>query len=252
MKIWLSGAAGHMGRAIASLAEERGITVIAGLDRVDAGCAFPVCSSPADLPEGGDALIDFSAPAVLDDLLPVLVERGIPAVLATTGYTDAQLRAIDEAAAHIAIFRSANMSVGIALLRRLCAEAARALGPEYDIEIVEAHHHRKKDAPSGTALMLSESIRSAREQASEVFGRHGRDCRRNPGEIGIHAIRGGTVTGEHQVMFLGDQERIVLSHSAENRSVFASGALQAAAFLIGKAPGLYDMNDLIGEAIPSD
>lgn len=247
MDIILSGAAGYMGRAVASLAAERGITVLAGIDRVQGTCAFPVFSSPDELPAGGDALIDFSSPDALPDLLAFLTERRMPAVLATTGYSEEQLTAIDRAADKIAIFRSANMSVGIALLQKLCAQAARVLGPDFDIEIVEAHHRRKKDAPSGTALMLYESM--AREQEhSAVYGRHGRDSARTRGEIGIHAVRGGTVTGEHQVLFLGDQERIRLSHSAESRSVFAAGALRAAAFLVGKEPGLYNMSDLLGEA----
>ncbi len=249
MDIWLSGACGYMGRAVAALARERGVTVLGGIDRVPSECGFPLYSSPAEMPEGGDGLIDFSSPAALDDLLPVLVERGLPAVLATTGYTDEQLLAIDRASEKIPIFRSANMSVGIAVLQHLCSDAARILGPDFDVEIVETHHNRKKDAPSGTALMLLDSI--ARERtAAAVYGRHGRDARRVPGEIGVHAVRGGTVTGEHEVLFLGDHERIRLSHSAESRSVFAAGALRAASFLAGREPGLYSMNDLLRSVLP--
>jgi 4-hydroxy-tetrahydrodipicolinate reductase len=143
------------------------------------------------------------------------------------------------------------MSVGIALLRRLARQAAQVLGPGFDVEITETHHRRKKDAPSGTALMLFHAIEEARGEAESraVCGRSGRDAQRTPGEIGIHALRGGTVVGEHEVAFLGDQERIRLSHSAESRSVFALGALRAAAYLIGKEPGLYDMDDMLSELL---
>ena len=201
----------------------------------------------ASLPEAGDALIDFSSPAALDALLSWAVSAHVPCVLATTGYTEEQLAAIDEAAKRIPIFRSANMSVGIALLRKLAAQAAAALDGSFDIEIVETHHRRKKDAPSGTALMLYDALKAARPQSGPVFGREGRSCARQAGEIGIHAVRGGTVVGEHEILFLGDEERITIAHSAESRAVFASGALQAAAFLQGKAPGLYTMDDLLAE-----
>ena len=244
MKIWISGAAGHMGRAVAELARERGIEVLGGIDTREAP-GLRVWADFASLPEPGDALIDFSAPAALDGLLRWATANRVPCVLATTGYTEAQLAAVDEAARVIPVFRSANMSVGVALLRKLVREAAAALGDSFDAEIVEMHHRRKKDAPSGTALMLCEAVKEARANASAVFGREGRDCPRRPGEIGVHAVRGGTVTGEHQVMFLGEMERITLSHSAESRAVFAAGALRAAAFLADRAPGLYDMDDLL-------
>ena len=140
------------------------------------------------------------------------------------------------------------MSLGIALLRALAKKAAQVLGDGFDVEIVEKHHNRKKDAPSGTALMLYDAVKDAYDAPREaVSGRQGRDCQRQHQEIGLHALRGGTVTGEHEVCFFGPSERIVLSHSAENRSLFATGALKAAAFLVGKEPGLYNMDDMIGE-----
>lgn len=247
MKIWISGAAGHMGQAVAQLAREQGIEILGGIDQREA-FGIDTYRVFTSLPEPGDAIIDFSAPAALNSLLPWAVQNGVPCVLATTGYTEDQLAEIDNAAKQIAIFRSANMSVGIALLRKLAREAAAALGENFDIEIVEAHHRRKKDAPSGTALMLYDAVKNARGETSPaVFGREGRNCPREKGEIGIHALRGGTVTGEHQVCFLGEMERITLSHSAESRAVFAAGALRAAAFLQGKKPGLYDMDDLLNE-----
>ncbi len=250
MKIWISGAAGFMGRAVAEEAARQDIAVAGGVDRVSFSAPFPVTDRFDALPAGGDAMIDFSSPAALDGLLAFCVGGGVPAVLCTTGYSGEQLLQIENAARVIPVFRSGNMSVGIALLRRLVREAAQVLGVSYDVEITETHHRRKKDAPSGTALMLYDAVRDARNgEAAQICGRSGRDCRRTPGEVGIHSLRGGTVVGEHEVAFLGDQERIRLSHSAESRSVFATGALRAAAFLVGKAPGLYDMDSMLSDLL---
>ena len=247
MKILISGAAGHMGREVAAQAMAAGIEIAGGVDVAGMQADYPVWTDFAQAPVV-DCIVDFSRPASLDGLLAYAVQNRIPAVLATTGYDEAQLAAIDEAAKVIPIFRSANMSVGIALLRALSRKAAQVLGDDFDVEIVEAHHNRKADAPSGTALMLYDAVKDAYAEPREaVYGRHGRDCRRAHNEIGLHALRGGTVTGEHEVCFFGPSERITLRHSAENRSVFAQGALRAAAFLPGKAPGLYTMDDVVGE-----
>ena len=247
MKILISGAAGHMGREVAAQAQAAGIEVAGGVDVASVQADFPVWTDFTQAPVV-DCIVDFSRPASLDGLLAYAMQNRIPAVLATTGYDEAQLAAIDEAAKVIPIFRSANMSVGIALLRALSRKAAQVLGDDFDVEIVEAHHSRKADAPSGTALMLYDAVKDAYDEPREaVYGRHGRDCRRAHSEIGLHALRGGTVTGEHEVCFFGPSERITLRHSAENRSVFAQGALRAAAFLPGKAPGLYTMDDVVGE-----
>ena len=247
MKILISGAAGHMGREVAIQAGAAGIEVAGGVDVASVQADFPVWADFTQVPVV-DCIVDFSRPASLDGLLAYAMQNRIPAVLATTGYDDAQLAAIDEAAKVIPIFRSANISVGIALLRALSRKAAQVLGDDFDVEIVEAHHSRKADAPSGTALMLYDAVKDAYDEPREsVYVRHGRDCRRAHSEIGLHALRGGTVTGEHEVCFFGPSERITLRHSAENRSVFAQGALRAAAFLPGKAPGLYTMDDVVGE-----
>lgn len=245
MTMLLSGALGHMGREVAALAKAQGIEIV-GVDAADGAADFPLFRSFADAPKT-DVVVDFSAPQALDGLLAYCARHGVPAVLCTTGYDDAQLAAICAAGEKVALFRSGNMSLGIAVLRALAAKAAAILGDGYDVEIVETHHNRKKDAPSGTALMLLETLQTAyASPTNPVYGRHGRDAKRQPGEIGIHALRGGTVTGEHEVCFFGPSERIRLSHSAESRSVFAAGALRAADFLIGKAPGLYSMDDLVG------
>ena len=246
MKILISGALGHMGRAVAEQAKAAGVEIVCGVDVQDAALEYPVYASFADVKDDVDAIIDFSKPGSLDALLAFATEKGIPAVLATTGYTEEQLTQIDEAAKKIAIFRSANMSVGVALLRMLCRKAAEVLGDDFDVEIVEAHHNRKVDAPSGTAVMLYNAVKDAYDEPRyAVNGRGGRDCKRQHGEIGMHALRGGTVTGEHEVCFFGASERVKISHSAENRSIFAVGAVRAASFLQGKAPGLYDMDDML-------
>ena len=247
MKVLISGALGHMGRAVAAQCEADGLEVVGGVDVTAGEAGFPVVADFEDAPDA-DVVIDFSKPAALDGLLAYVTKRHIPAVLATTGYTEDQLDAIDRAAREVALFRSGNMSLGIALLRALSRKAAEVLGDGFDVEIVEAHHNRKVDAPSGTALMLYDAVKDAYDAPREaVYGRHGRDCKRQTQEIGIHSLRGGTVTGEHEVHFLGASERIRISHSAENRSVFAAGAVRAAEFLINKEPGLYSMDDVVGK-----
>lgn len=247
MKILISGALGHMGRAVAAQASADGIEIVAGVDALQGDCSFPCHTSFDALPDcSGAVIVDFSRPEALTSLLVYAVKNHLPVVLATTGYTPEQEQEVDQAARQIPVFRSANMSVGVALLRHLCQEAAKVLGETFDVEIVEAHHNRKVDAPSGTALLLFDAIKNAYDEPRYAqLGRGGRNCKRQHNEIGIHALRGGTVTGEHEVCFFGPAERIRLSHSAEDRSVFASGALKAAAYLQGKAPGRYTMEDLV-------
>lgn len=247
MKILISGALGHMGRAVAAQASADGIEIVAGVDALQGNCSFPCHTSFDALPDcSGAVIVDFSRPEALTSLLAYAVKNHLPVVLATTGYTPEQEQEVDQAARQIPVFRSANMSVGVALLRHLCQEAAKVLGETFDVEIVEAHHNRKVDAPSGTALLLFDAIKNAYDEPRYAqLGRGGRNCKRQHNEIGIHALRGGTVTGEHEVCFFGPAERIRLSHSAEDRSVFASGALKAAAYLQGKAPGRYTMEDLV-------
>ena len=247
MKILISGALGHMGRAVAAQASADGIEIVAGVDALQGDCSFPCHTGFDALPDcSGAVIVDFSQPEALTSLLAYAVKNHLPVVLATTGYTPEQEQEVDQAARQIPVFRSANMSVGVALLRHLCQEAAKVLGETFDVEIVEAHHNRKVDAPSGTALLLFDAIKNAYDEPRYAqLGRGGRNCKRQHNEIGIHALRGGTVTGEHEVCFFGPAERIRLSHSAEDRSVFASGALKAAAYLQGKAPGRYTMEDLV-------
>ena len=247
MKILISGALGYMGREVAAQAKTLGIDVACGVDVVPGTADFPLYTTFENCPPV-DVIVDFSTWKPGADLLTYAVKHRIPAVIATTGLSEEQLAAIDEAARVIPIFRSGNMSLGVALLRALAKKAASILGETFDIEIVEAHHNRKADAPSGTALMLLDAVKEGCEFPREaVFGRQGRDCKRQKPEIGVHALRGGTVTGEHEVCFFGPSERVKISHSAENRSVFAAGALRAAAFLQGQKPGLYSMDDVVGK-----
>ena len=198
-------------------------------------------------PDHGDVLIDFSSPAGLAASLDRAVAAGIPILIGTTGLDDLAERRIADAGKEIAVLRAANTSLGVALLADLVERAARVLGPDdWDIEIVEAHHNRKADAPSGTALALGDAARRGRGgNPAEERGRDGTGLKREPGAIGYSAIRGGTVAGDHDVMFLGQSERLILSHRAESRAIFARGALAAARFLKGKPAGLYSMRDVI-------
>jgi 4-hydroxy-tetrahydrodipicolinate reductase len=198
----------------------------------------------------GDVLVDFSAPDALRDSLDRAVSAGIPLLIGTTGLIEEHEALIADAANIVPILRAPNTSLGVALLADLTERAARVLGPDqWDIEIVEAHHNKKADAPSGTALHLGAAANHGRGgNASSERGRDGTGLKRQPGAIGYSAIRGGTVAGDHDVMFLGPDERLVLSHRAENRSIFARGALAAARFLKGKPAGLYSMRDVIDGA----
>ena len=226
IRIALTAPNGRMGKAIAEAIEQSD------------GFAIDVDHS--------DVLVDFSAPAALAANLDRAVSGGIPILVGTTGLDDFAERRIAEAARHVAVLRAANTSLGVAVLTDLVERAARILGDCWDIEVVEAHHNKKADAPSGTALHLGDAARKGRGgEAGEERGRSGTGLTRQPGAIGYSAIRGGTVAGDHDVMFLGEGERLILSHRAESRAIFAHGALAAARFLHGKPPGLYTMRDVI-------
>lgn len=253
LRLILSGCNGRMGRAVAAIcAAQPDVEIVAGFDLLGPGDgAFPVYSSPAQFQGGADALIDFSSPAALPALLDFCTSRQVPAVLATTGYSSEQLEAIDRAAEQVPLFRSANMSLGVNVVMELVRRAAAALWESCDIEIVEKHHNKKVDAPSGTALMLADAASSALPyQPDYVYDRHSVRKARDKKEIGISAVRGGGIVGEHDVIFAGDHEVIQISHSAMSREVFASGAVSAARFLAAvQAPGLYSMTQLVQRTI---
>lgn len=245
MKLLISGLAGHMGQELAKMAKESGICVVAGVDKCKATGEIPCYTSFAEAPTDVDMIVDFSHPSVLADLLQFAVANRIPTVIATTGYTPAQKDDIAKAAKKIPIFYAANYSVGIAVLIDLAKRAAAAF-PNAEIEIVEKHHDRKVDAPSGTALALAEAIREVRPNATLNPGRSG-NCKRTPEEIGIHSIRLGNIVGEHEVLIGTPTQTLTLRHEAHTRALFAEGALAAAGFLLGKSAGLYDMNSMLGE-----
>ncbi|MBP0957698.1 MAG: 4-hydroxy-tetrahydrodipicolinate reductase, partial [Oscillospiraceae bacterium] len=234
INVSITGANGKMGHVITSIIEGRDdCTVVSGIDlnTADNG-KFPIVSEPALLPEKPDVIIDFSHPSALDKLLEYCLSTGTPAVIATTGFSDEQIAKIKSAAEQVPIFFSFNMSLGINLLASLAKTAAKLLGGQFDIEIVEKHHNQKIDAPSGTAIMLGNAINSVLEDKYHFeYDRHSRRMKREKYEIGMHAIRGGTIVGEHDIIFAGRDEVITLSHSAASKEVFAVGAVNAAVFL---------------------
>ncbi len=248
-KMIISGCNGHMGREVAAVcAADPEVEVVAGIDILGQPAEdFPVYASPTACPVAADVVIDFSSPAALEGLLACCIDRKLPAVLATTGYSEEQLALIDRAAQDIPIFRSANMSLGVNVMLDLVKRAASILGPDYDVEIVERHHRRKVDAPSGTALMLADAAASALPYEPEyIYDRHSVRKARDSREIGFSSIRGGTIVGDHTIIFAGRDEVIEFTHRAVSRGVFAAGAVKAAKFLsmVGR-PGLYDMSMLI-------
>ena len=247
-KIALTGACGKMGRVIAQLCSERGdCGIIAGIDLAGESYAgFPIYKKIFDMTEKPDVVIDFSHPSALEDLLNYGKMNGVPLVIATTGYTDEQRSAITAAAAQVPVFFTFNMSLGINLLVELSKKAVQVLGGQFDVEIVEKHHNLKKDAPSGTAIMLAEAVSGELpDKMKYVYDRHNVRKPRDREEIGIHSVRGGTIVGEHDIIFAGHDEVITLSHSAQSKEVFAAGAVNAAIFLVGKQAGLYEMSDLL-------
>ncbi len=247
IKAILVGACGKMGKNITERSkEDNEIKIIAGIDKFNSGTDYPIFSAFNDVKCDADIIIDFSNPLLLDDILKYAVDKKIPVVIATTGYTDAQIEKIKNTAKIIPIFFTFNMSVGVNLLCSLAKKAASVLGDGFDIEIVEKHHNQKLDAPSGTAIMLANSLNSVFDnKLSYEYDRHSKRAKRPKNEIGIHSVRGGTIVGEHDVIFAGCDEVITLSHAAHSKQVFVTGAIKAAKFLINKAPGLYDMNNIM-------
>ena len=239
-----------MGQAIVGLAaSDEDIKIVAGVDKFDNGQnSFPVYSNIEACELEADVIIDFSNSSAVDGLLEYAVNRNIPVVLCTTGLSDEQLARVTEASAKVAVLRSANMSIGINLLLKLIKENAAILRDAgFDTEIVEKHHRHKLDAPSGTALALADAAKDALGSDYEyVYDRTERRMERPVKEIGISAVRGGSIVGDHDVIFAGTDEVITLSHTAYSRNVFAQGAISAARFLAGRAPGMYSMSDVIG------
>lgn len=249
VSILLSGCNGKMGKVISQAVSARNdCKIIAGID-IHAAASdsdFPVFQEASLCDISPDVVVDFSHPSVTIPLLDWACQKKIPTVIATTGLGKEQLAAIHQASSIIPVFFSANMSLGVTLLAELAKKAAHVLGYDFDVEIIEKHHNQKLDAPSGTALLLAEAVSSELPQEPQyVYDRHSKRAKRGNHEIGIHSIRGGTIVGEHEILFAGHDELITLTHTAISKEIFGTGAINAALFLPEREAGLYNMADLV-------
>lgn len=249
IKAIMHGCNGYMGQVVSGLIrDDADMEIAAGIDLMDCrDNGYPVYTNIWDCDVKADVIIDFCSAKAVDELLKFSVERQIPVVLCTTGLSEEQLQAVEEASHKVAILKSANMSLGVNMLLKLLQDAAKILAPAgFDIEIVEKHHNRKLDAPSGTALAMADSVNEALGQEyTYIYDRSQEHRKRDEKEIGISAVRGGTIVGCHDVIFAGTDEVITFSHTAYSRAVFGKGAVQAAKFLAGKPAGYYQMNHVI-------
>ena len=250
LKVAINGYLGTMGQVISEeIKKEKEIHLVAGVDKKyikNDKNSIKVYDNISDIKEEVDVIIDFSHPSSLDSILKFSSENNIALVIGTTGLENKHIEKIKNASDKIPIFYSANMSLGVNLLLSLVKKSAHVLGNNFDIEIIEKHHNKKIDAPSGTAYMIADSINETLNNSKNyVYNRHDKSVKRNKNEIGIHSIRGGTIVGEHTAIFAGPDEVIEISHSAASKKVFAQGALKAVKFIINKDNGLFDMNDLI-------
>jgi len=262
-KIVIAGCCGKMGKRIALFAsEDKGIEIFAAVEskgHPDIGrnlgsiigrdsLFVDITCDMASAVKGADAIVDFTTPLSTVANLKAARDEKVPIVIGTTGITDEELKIIESSSKKIPVLFSSNMSIGINLIFSLAPDMAIALGDEYDIEILEAHHNKKKDSPSGTARTILEKIAEAKGKKPEdiaVYGRHGNNTMRIKGQVGVHAVRGGAITGDHSVLFAGEDEVIEIKHRAFSRDVFAKGAIQAVKYIIDKSPGLYNMQDVI-------
>jgi len=249
IKVIISGCNGKMGRVLSQLIEKQeDMEVVAGFDPNTDACTqpFPVYSSPSLCKTKADVLIDFSHHSALPDILKFCTEQKTPLVLATTGLSEKDLQDVQNASEIIPIFQSSNMSVGINVMVDLVQKAAQAFGERFDIEIIEKHHNQKVDSPSGTAYMLANAVNKVFDNKKEfIYGRHGKSDKRKKEDLGIHAIRGGTIAGEHTVIFAGEDEILEIKHTALSKNIFALGAIEAAKFIANREKGLYNMDDIL-------
>ena len=248
-KVLLSGASGVMGKFVReAAAASDDFEIVCGYDaKADPDADFPIYSDLAACEADADVIIDFSHFSAFRSIFDYAVDKKIPIVIATTGLTDEDSAAIAEGAKVIPVFKTANMSLGVNVIAKVLKDISETL-KAYDVEIIEKHHHRKVDAPSGTAILLADAVNDGLSEKREyTYGRHGRDAKRGVSEIGIHAVRAGTIAGEHTVLYAGDDELIEIKHTALSRKIFANGALTAARFLADQKPGLYTMENVISE-----
>lgn len=248
INVLISGASGRMGNVIFEIIDGRDdMQVVAGVDREENFLGiFPIYSSFDDVKESVDCIVDFSAPQVLDNLLRYAMEKKLPVVVCTTGFSESQIFEIQNATKNIPVFFSMNMSLGINLLMELAKKATKVLGEQFDIEITEKHHNQKIDAPSGTAYMIADAVnKAANNRYHYEYNRSAKREKRSSNEIGIHSVRGGTIVGEHEILFAGRDELLKISHTALSREVFAVGAVNAVSFMVNQKAGLYNMSHMI-------
>ena len=245
LKVIISGCSGKMGRVLAKcINEEPNLEILCGVckESID-DLNFKTYSSMSEINEKSDVVIDFSHHSALDDILSYSVKTKTPLVIATTGYNDEELNKIYEASKIIPIFHSYNMSLGVNVLLRLVKEASNILSG-FDIEVIEKHHNKKVDSPSGTAVMIANAIKEVLPSLENNYGRYGRESKRKENEIGIHSVRGGTIVGEHDVIFAGYDEVVEIKHIAQSKDIFAKGSIVAAKFLVNQEPGYYSMDNM--------
>lgn len=250
INIMLNGCNGKMGKVISSIvASDEYAKIICGVDiDLTKNFDYEVYSNPFDFEGKADVIIDFSHPSALERLIEYSKATKTPVVVATTGLSTEQIQLVYDASAEIPVFYSANMSIGVNLIIDLAKKATKLLSEKFDIEIIEKHHNQKIDAPSGTALAIADAINEELDNSYQyVYDRHSVRKKRDKKEIGLHAVRGGTIVGEHDVIFAGNNEVVTLSHLATSKEIFAEGAVKAAKYLAGKMPGMYNMNSLIKE-----
>ena len=245
LKIIINGYSGSMGKVLTKCAnEDCELEIVCGASKDDLDVPFKTYHKMSEVEELADVIIDFSHHSTIDDTLSYAIKTKTPIVIATTGFNEEELEKIKKASNIIPIFHSSNMSLGVNVLVKLVKEAAKSLNG-FDIEIIEKHHNKKLDAPSGTAVMIANGVKEVLPDSGYIYGRHGRSDKRSSNEIGIHAIRGGTIVGEHTTIFAGHDEVVEIKHSAQSKDIFAKGAIAAAKFLVKQEAGYYNMNNML-------
>lgn len=245
LRVIISGYSGSMGKVLTKCVnEDSELEIVCGVSRDEIDVPFKTYNKMSEVEENADVIIDFSHHSTIDDVLGYATKTKTPLVIATTGFNEEELNRIEDASKIIPIFHSSNMSLGVNVLVKLVKEAAKALNG-FDIEIIEKHHNKKLDSPSGTAVMIANGVKEVLPDSEFIYGRHGRSDKRNTTEVGIHAIRGGTIVGEHTTIFAGHDEIVEIKHTAQSKDIFAQGSIAAAKFLVKQEPGYYNMNDML-------
>lgn len=245
LRVIINGYSGSMGKVLTKCVnEDNELQLVCGVSRDELDVTFKTYHKMSEVEENADIIIDFSNHCAIYDVLDYATKTKTPLVIATTGFNDEELGAIEKASAIIPIFHSSNMSLGVNVLVKLVKDAAKALNG-FDIEIIEKHHNKKLDSPSGTAVMIANGIKEVLPDSECIYGRYGRSEKRKPTEVGIHAIRGGTIVGEHTTIFAGHDEVVEIKHTAQSKDIFAKGAIAAAKFLVNKEAGYYNMNNML-------